>query len=183
MIAALKDKNDIKIFILFLMRRIGYPLEFTTLNDIVVQDGVVGYFDFVECFAELLDTGNVRECKQEGNQVELYEITEQGIQVSDSLEGNLLGMLRDKSLKSALRLLSFQKRGADVVFEDTPMEDGRFLVTCKIVEKHEEVMKVTLIVDNKIELEKMRYNFKDKPEICYRGILALLAGEVNYLLE
>ena len=40
-----------------------------------------------------------------------------------------------------------------------------------------------LIVDNKIELEKMKYNFSDKPEICYRGILALLSGEVNYLLE
>ena len=47
--AALKDKNDIKIFILYLMRNVGYPLEFENLNDIVVQDGVVGYFDFVEC--------------------------------------------------------------------------------------------------------------------------------------
>lgn len=105
--AALKDKNDIKIFILYLMRNVGYPLEFENLNDIVIQDGVVGYFDFVECFGELLDTGNVREIKGENG--DLYEITEQGKHVSDSLEGNLLGLIRDKSLKSALRLLSFKK--------------------------------------------------------------------------
>ena len=105
--AALKDKNDIKIFILYLMRNVGYPLEYENLNDIVIQDGVVGYFDFVECFGELLDTGNVREIKGENG--DLYEITEQGKHVSDSLEGNLLGLIRDKSLKSALRLLSFKK--------------------------------------------------------------------------
>ena len=53
--AQLKDKNDIKIFILYLMRHVGRPLDFVSINDIVVQDGYVGYFDFVECFAELLE--------------------------------------------------------------------------------------------------------------------------------
>ena len=55
----LRDKNDIKIFILYLLRHIGYPLDFVSINDIVVQDGYVGYFDFAECFAELLETGNI----------------------------------------------------------------------------------------------------------------------------
>ena len=110
--AALKDKNDIKIFILYLMRNVGYPLEFENLNDIVVQDGVVGYFDFVECFGELLDTGNIAEIKKDDS--DMYIITEQGKQVSDNLEGNLLGIIRDKSLKSALRLLSFKKRGSEI---------------------------------------------------------------------
>ena len=55
--AQLKDKNDIKIFILYLMRHVGRPLDFVSINDIVVQDGYVGYFDFVECFAELLEAG------------------------------------------------------------------------------------------------------------------------------
>ena len=44
----------------------------------------------------------------------MYVITEQGKQVSDNLEGNLLGIIRDKSLKSALRLLSFKKRGSEI---------------------------------------------------------------------
>ena len=60
----LKDKNDIKIFILYLLRNIGYPLDFDNINDIVVQDGIVGYFDFADCFAELLDTGNIAEEKE-----------------------------------------------------------------------------------------------------------------------
>ena len=44
-------------------------------------------------------------------------------------------------------------------------------------------MHIELIADNRIELEKMKYNFQDNPEICYKGILALMSGEVNYLLQ
>ena len=36
--ARLKNKNDIKIFILYLLQNINYPLDFPTINDIVVQD-------------------------------------------------------------------------------------------------------------------------------------------------
>ena len=179
--AALKDKNDIKIFILFLMKNIGYPLDCDTLNDVVVQDGIVSYFDFVECFAELLDTGNVSETMN-GDET-YYEITEQGIHVADSLEGNLLGILRDKSLKSALRLLSFKKRGSEIKCRSSELDDGRFKLTCSIIEQHDEVLNIELTVDNKVELEKMKYNFNDKPEVCYRGILAVLSGDVNYLLS
>lgn len=113
----------------------------------------------------------------------MYVITEQGKQVSDNLEGNLLGIIRDKSLKSALRLLSFKKRGSEIKCSSSQRDDGRYTFVCSIVDQHEETLHLELIVDNKIELEKMKYNFSDKPEICYRGILALLSGEVNYLLE
>ena len=42
----LTDKFEIKIFILFLLKNIKEPLEFSMINDIVIQDGYVNYFDF-----------------------------------------------------------------------------------------------------------------------------------------
>ena len=75
-------KNDIKVFILFLLRNVGRPLDFTTVNDIVVQDEVVGYFDFAENFAELLETGNIAELR--GPDGSRYQVTEQGIEVASS---------------------------------------------------------------------------------------------------
>ena len=57
----LTEKNDIKIFILYLLNNINQPMEYADINDIVVQDGIVGPIDFAECFAELLDSGNVIE--------------------------------------------------------------------------------------------------------------------------
>ncbi len=182
--APIKDKNDIKIFILYLMRNIGYPLDFANINDIVVQDGLVGYFDFAQCFAELLDTGNIREIKPEKEKDdELYEVTEQGIRVAENLESNLLGYIKEKSLKSALRLLSFKKRGSEIKCSAVPTEDGKYIMTCTIIEERREIMKVTVLLESRAQFEKMRYNFNDRPETVYRGILALLSGEVNYLLD
>ena len=179
--APLKDKNDIKIFILYLLGLIGYPLNFPTVNDIVVQDGFVNYFDFAECFAELLETGNVEELQIDGE--DHYMITDQGRHVADTLESRLMSVLREKSLKSALRLLSFRKRGADVKCEVEPLPDGRFRMHCIVIDHHEEMLRVTVVLEDKIQVEKMRYNFMGKPEIVYRGIMALLSGEVNYLIS
>ncbi len=181
----LRDKNDIKIFILYLLRHIGYPLDFVSINDIVVQDGYVGYFDFVECFAELLETGNIRElCQEDGDRKEeLYEITSQGIHVADNLDSRLLSTIREKSLKSALRLLSFRERGAKVKFDFQPIAGGRFLAHCIISEKGEELFNVSLTLESSNQLERIRHNFYDRPEVVYKGIMAVLTGEVNYLID
>ena len=180
----LRDKNDIKIFILYLLRHIGYPLDFVSINDIVVQDGYVGYFDFVECFAELLETGNIEEIPAEAdNKDELYEITAQGIHVADNLDSRLLSSIREKSLKSALRFLSFRERGAKIKFDFEPLANGRFVANCLITERNEELLNVSLTLESNHQLERIRHNFYDKPEVVYKGILAVLTGEVNYLID
>ncbi len=175
----IKNKNDIKIFILYLMRNVGYPLEFSDINDIVVQDGFVSYFDFAECFSELIDTANVR--KLDGDGPEIYEITEQGCTVADSLQSDLLMMIRERSLKSALQLLSFKKRGAKISFKSTPNKDGSFEVACKIIEGGAEIFNMSIHVDNKKQLDRMEHSFRERPEYIYRGILSLMTGEADYL--
>ena len=181
----LRDKDDIKIFILYLLRHIGYPLDFVSINDIVVQDGYVGYFDFAECFAELLDTGNIAECRAEEDPdgEDRYQITEQGIEVADELHSRLLSAIKEKSLKSALRFLSFRERGAKIRFDFDPLPNGRFAARCLITEKEEERMSVSLTLESSHQLEKIRHNFYEQPEVVYKGILAVLTGEVNYLIE
>ncbi len=179
----LRDKNDIKIFILNLLRHISHPLDFVSINDIVVQDGFVGYFDFVECFAELLETGNIMEFPAEEGREELYQITSQGIDVADTLNSRILPSIREKSIKSAMRFLSFRERGAKVAFDFETMPNGRFIATCIITEKDKEVLKVSTALESSTQLERIRRNFYDKPEVVYRGIMAVLTGEVNYLIE
>ncbi len=180
----LRDKNDIKIFILNLLAHVSYPLDFVSINDIVVQDGFVGYFDFVECFAELLETSNVREIpSQTPDGEETYEITAQGRQVCESLDSRILPAIREKSVKSALRFLSFRESGTKLDFEFEPLPNGRFNGTCIISEKDKELLRVSVAIESSIQLEKIRRNFYEKPEVVYRGIMAVLTGEVNYLIE
>jgi len=181
MLNVIKEKNDIKIFLLQLLRHIAYPLKFSEINDIVVQDEFVNYFDFVECFAELMETNNVEEIKENGQL--LYRITDQGKAVAESLESKILQTIRDKSLKDALRLLSFKKRNTDLKCTGQERDDGKYDFNCTIIDNGEKIMDINLILNDITQFEKMKSNFYENPEVVYKGLLALLSGDVNYILQ
>ena len=191
--APLHDKNEIKIFTLFLMDKIGYPLDYNNIASIVVQDGVVRYFDFADCFYQLLDAGHI--CRAEEADVQLsldgseapaeeekYVITETGRQVARVLGDKLMLRVREQGIRSALRHLSLQKLGAAIDQEYEPDGDG-YTYRCSIKDSRGEVLSVQVRLDNKWQLERVLKNFADRPDVIYRGILALLNGDVNYIFE
>ena len=179
-----RDKNYVKVFILYLLWNIDMPLDFATVNDIMIQDGYVGYFDFAECFGELLDDGHISEETGEDGTAK-YRITESGRHVAENLSGDIFEEIRDKSLKSALRLLSFRERKAELSFscDEIPEDNGGgFEVTCEIKEHGSVTCSVTLRVDVQSRADAIRKNFYEHPEAIYRGAVALLLGDVNYIL-
>jgi hypothetical protein len=174
--APLKDKDDIKIFILYMLRNMNQPLEFTTVNDIVVQDEFVNYFDFAECFAELLDAENIAEVKNE-NGLPLYKITEQGVIVADTLNSRLLRSIRERSLKNAYRLLDFTARGAKASSAMIENPDGTLEFQCEITEPGKNILSINVSVDNKRQLEHMKYHFDEYTEEIYTELVSLLSGD------
>ena len=196
--AHLKEKNDIKIFILYLLKNLRYPLDFNTISDIVVQDEFVNYFDFAECFAELLDSGTIEQIRVSENieknasigkngrpekKSELYRITDNGINVVEQLHSNLLNMIKDKSLKSAMRLLSFKNDGSEVKCSIKECEGDTRELCCEVIEKRQTLMELRIKVDSRQQAEKMAYNFNERPEVIYRGVISLLTGDINYLID
>lgn len=178
----LTDKDDIKVFILYLMNSIDYAVDYDTLHDMSVQDGFVTSFDFIECFDELLETGNiVRDSDGKGN--ELMAISDKGKHVADTLNDRLLLSVKEKALKSALRLISFKKRGSRLTSGAEELPHGRYEFHCAIDDNSGELLKLSVILENRKQLDKVMYNFDDKPEHIYRGILALLSGEASYLID
>jgi hypothetical protein len=123
------------------------------------------------------------ELPPETGMEELYMVTDQGIRVCESLDSRILPAIREKSVKSALRFLSFRERGAKIKFDFEPLAGGRFVATCRITEKDRELLNTSVTVESTVQLERIRRNFYDKPEVVYRGIMAVLTGEVNYLIE
>lgn len=182
----LTSKDDIKIFILYLMNSIGYPLDRDMLHDVAVQDGFITSFDFIECFDDLLSGGNIykKEDKDESGEIKtVYGVTEQGIHVAETLNGRLLLSIREKSVKNALRLLSFKKRGTNLYSYANELPHGEYEFHCVVEENGKELMNLKLILSNRKQLDKMVYNFETQPEFVYKGILALVSGEANYLLS
>ena len=175
----LTEKNDIKIFILYLLRNIEYPVDITTLSDISVQDDFVRQFDFMDCFFELIESGAIECAYADGEQ--LYSITDAGRKAAEAFQSEILPAIRQRSLKSAYRLLSFKKTGA-VISSSVAEESGsRHIVSVSIKNKSGKVMEASVAVENGQTAEKMRRNFEEKPELVYKGLLSLLSGDVNYL--
>ena len=185
--ASIQEKNDVKIFILYVMRHIGYPLEYATLIDLILGGGAVRYFDFVECFYELVDAGNVLRCdpEREGEfrTDEKFVITERGRTVADALGSDLVTYIRDKSLKRALQYLSFKENGTKMKLDIRSLHDQRSTVDFSLTRDGETFFSIHVISDNEKQTEQIRQTLDNAPEGIYKSILAVIAGDADYLYQ
>ena len=89
-----QEKLDIKILILFILRRLPDAVTRETLTDLALSEGNAGYFEYSECLAELVDSHQV---EQEGN---LYKISERGARNCEIVESSLPMTVRQKMEKN-----------------------------------------------------------------------------------
>ncbi|MBQ8896495.1 MAG: DUF4364 family protein [Clostridia bacterium] len=178
----LENKIDIKVFILYLLNNVGEPLEFTTVNDIVLQDEFVNYFDFAFCFSELLEAEQIDEITTDDALEPRYVISQNGKETLDSYESSLLPVIRERALKSALRLVAYNRTGKRMLSDITECGEG-YTLKCSIVDKKKTLFSVELYLAEKEYAEKLRANFEDRAEIIYRGALSLLSGDVDFIFD
>lgn len=185
--------QQVKVFILYLLEKIGYPLDYNDLATIVIRDGYVDYFDFVTYFHELLEAGHIsrvaRDEEEEGGRDipvdrDSYLVTDTGRMIAKGLSDDLLlAAVREKSYISAMRHLSLEKRGAVVKHDIEQVGDGSYIFHCSINDCDGLAFNLAIRADSYMQVSRMRMNFEDKPDVVYRGIVALVTGNVNYLLE
>ena len=186
--------QQVKVFILYLLEKVGYPLDYNDLATIVIRDGYVVYFDFVTYFHELLESGHISKVEHEAEDGEnqtlsshvkdSYTVTDTGRMIAKGLADDLLlAAVREKSYISAMRHLSLEKRGAVIKHDIEQVGDGTYIFHCSIKDCDGLAFDLDLRADSYMQVSRMRMNFEDKPDVVYRGIVALVTGNVNYLFE
>lgn len=183
MASPIGSMNNVKIFVLYLMHNIGYPLDFVTINDIVMQTDYIMYLDFAVAFHEMLDGELIREEEKNDKDEPLYSVTHKGMMVAEQLRCDLLPSILDKSLACALRYLDLKRRNVVVDCTSEKLSDQTFDVTFYMREKNKTIMKTTINVDSEYRSRQMREAFRDRPDVIYRGLIALLTGKVDYLFD
>ena len=182
MSSAVGGMKNVKIFVLYLMQNLGRPLDLITLNEIVMQTDYVMYLDLSEAFGQMLDGGLIREAGEKNGET-TYEITEKGVCVAENLSSDVLSSILDKSLTAALRYLDFKERGIVAKCTTERCDDGVYEIRCQLVEQDRVIFSNTLTVDSADRARRMAENFRDRPEVVYRGVLALMAGNMNFLFD
>jgi len=175
----LNTSTDLKVFLLFLLDNIRYPIDRTTIISIVSENLGEISLDYDACLGELADSGHL--LFDEDGDEKYYMISDKGRAVATELYDNLDREFRERSLRSAIRYISLSKSGASVKSFIEHLESGRYRVTMEAYDRYGEAMKVSLTVNSLAEAEQMKKNFEAKPDGVYRGVLFSATGRMEYL--
>ena len=161
------EKLDIKILILFILRRLPGTVERDMLSDFTQCDGGVGYFDFSDCLSELVDTGLVTE-SPEG-----YRITEKGAQAGETVESSLPYSVRKKAEKLLAPEAERLRRLAMLTAEHEVTDNGCF-VTLAMDDGKGEIIRMRLLCSGEEQAKRIEEGFKRSAEEIYGKIIVML---------
>jgi len=175
----LNSVTDLKVFLLFLLDNIRYPIDGATILDIVQENTGDISLDYHQSLSELVMSEHLHFDEIDG--VQYYMISDKGRRVAAELYDNLDEGFREKSLRSAIRHISLSKSGATVRAFIEETEDKRFRVTMQAADRSGEIMSASLTVPSRSEAEEIRRNFEAKPDGVYRGLLFSVTGRIEFL--
>ena len=175
-------RTQAKIFILYILGNIGEAVDFATINDMVLQDGLVTYFDFAAAFSDLVAMGQVKTVGIAPDSEQLYTVTDEGRTVLDSYQHEMPPAVRDRAVRHAMRVLAFKRDGVRQQSTIEPIQGG-YILTCIISDRHKELFRTSVFLSDRDYAEQLRDNFDDRSDIIYRGVLSLLSGDVNFIFD
>ena len=175
----LRTTTDIKVFLLFLLEYIRYPIDRSTLIDIVSENTKELIMDYDGCLGELADSGHVLFDELDGEKY--YMISDSGRMVAAELFDSLDKEFRERSLKSAIKHMSLSKSGVKIRSSIEETENSRYKVKMNLTDPTGEVMDVSVTVSSRSEAERIKENFETRPESVYRGIFFSATGRMDYI--
>ena len=171
--------TDLKVFLLFLLDNIRYPVDRATVMSIATENTNEISLDYDQCLGELTDSGHILYDEIEGEKY--YMISDKGRVVAAELYDSLDAGFRERSLRSAIKHVSLSKSGASINAYIETTDNGRYRVTMEAKDRFGELMSASLTVNSLAEAEQIKANYEAKPDGVYRGILFSATGKIEYL--
>ena len=175
----LRTMTDIKVFILFLLNNIGYPIDHTSVIGMVSENTEELLIDYDECLRELSEDGHLY--RDDYNGEEYYMISDSGRMIAAQLYDSLDREFRENSLRYAAKYTSLSKNGSVIKATVTEAEGNRYKVTMQASDSIGEILSATITVNSRAEAEKIKQNYEAKPDGVYRGILFSATGMLEFL--
>lgn len=170
---------DLKVFLLFLLDNIRYPVDRATVMSIVEENTDDISLDYDQSLGELADSGHILYDEVGGEKY--YMISDKGRLVASELYDSLDADFRERSLRSAIKHVSLSKSGASIRAYIETTDIGRYRVTMEAHDRFGELMHTSLTVNSLAEAEQIKRNFEAKPDGVYRGVLFSATGKIEYL--
>ena len=164
----MQEKLDIKILILFILRRLPGDVDGETLANLALSDGAAGYFEYAECLGELEDSAHV---ERSGNN---YRITDKGRRNCEIVESSLPYTLRSRLEKKLSPMAEGMRRRAMIGAKHQEVLAG-CRVDLSLSDEMGPIMELKMICGGEDHAEKIEANFRDKAEDYYNRIVNMLS--------
>lgn len=162
---------DIKILILFVLRRLPWYVDMQTLAEICqLGDGGVGYFEFSDCLCDLVEVGQVEETELG------YRITEKGAWSVDTVESSLPFSVRVKTKKALEPFKQMLAREA-MIKTSHEMTDTGCMVSLEMGDGVGKIIGLQLVCADDAQARAIEKSFRKNAEDVYQKIIAMLIEE------
>jgi hypothetical protein len=162
------EKLDIKILILFILRRLPEPVTFEALADITLCDEGISYFDFAECVPELVATEHLRT---DGH---TYALTEKGARDADITENSLPFSVRMTAEKNAADLRLQMNRKAMITTSHEIRRKGGYTVELALSDGISEVISMKLYAASEAQAKALEEGFAKNAEHVYNDVIRFI---------
>ena len=159
------DKFEIKILILFILRRLPEAIPIDTLAELTLCDDGISYFDFSECLEELVSSEHV---KFENN---MYSVTDKGVRNGEATENSLPFSVRQIAENAVATVRSTQSRDSMIKTLHKVNEDGTCTAVLSMADGLGDVIKIELTTVNEQQANELENGFHKNAEKAYNALI------------
>lgn len=162
------DKLDIKILILYVLKRLPDAVDINSLADMTLCDDGISYFDFADCVADLVSTGHVK------NENDKYMITDKGRTNGAITESVIPYSVRIKAEKSTALRSAVMKRDAMISASHELRKRGGCTVSLSMADGISPVISMDLLVASEEQAADIEQRFRKNAEEIYSKVIGIL---------
>ncbi len=170
----LRSMEDIKLLVCYLLYSVKEPVPRPMILEIISGNGMANFFDTGVAMDKLIELGHIAESGSG-----MLTITNTGTEIAEVLSTTLPFVLREKSVKIALTLLSRMHKQKDTNVEIVKTETG-YNVTLELTEGGGTMLKVTVATVDSLQANAIKENFLEDPALLYRSTFAVLNGQTEW---
>jgi len=162
------ERIEIKVLVLFVMRRLPEPVTLEVLAELTMCDEGISYFDVTECIAMLVDTKHLQINDNK------YSLTPRGERNGEILEKNIPYSVRAKAEETAARVRAAQNRNSMIVTNRKANDDGGYKVNLSLSDGIGDIISMEIFTSSEQQAVDLEKGFRKNAEKVYHAIIELI---------
>jgi len=159
---------EIKVLILFVMRRLPEAVTMNELTELTMCDSAISYFDVADCIDKLVKTGHLRV-----DDNKKYSLSEKGRHNGEILEKDLPYSVKEKAEAATALVRAAQVRNSMIKTSHKCEDDGSYEVALSLSDGVSEIISINLLAANEKQAVAMENGFRKNAEEIYKAVVKM----------